>query len=360
MAGREDDVLSLVDDLDKLDGTDYGDGPNDPADDGDDTDDTNTEDVDSDPSDDGDVDDSVDDRSTDRRASADDSAPPVEKDKSTPAKLQMLNNGLAQDEKGNLVDPQSGQIIARAGSERRLYEKSTRLQTAMKARDDEIIALKREIADTKFLNGVPERYGVNRDEVTQALELTVAFKNNPAAAARKVLEMALAAGYNVSQILGEGAQDSVEMSAVKRMLDERLAPLSNYEQQQQQSQREREVLRKAEQDMNDWMDSRPYSSVHISAIDKLIGENPSLSPDAAYYELRNFAEKNGLDFRQPLGPQVAALRQRGAQNQNRQQPRDPNPLPNGRRMSGARPMSDTEQVSPGTSWEDIIRSSMRN
>lgn len=264
-------------------------------------------------------------------------------------------NGLFTNAKGDIVDPRDGVVIARAGSERRLFEKNMRMARDASEKDTRIEELTRQNKDIQFLNNVPQQYGLDTADVQHALALAAVFKKNPVEAARNLVELALQQGHNVSDILGKDAGDALEMRAVKQMLDERLAPLTQQRTQQSEADAQKATAQRA---MESFIDEHEHSDLHLPVLDRMIGDNPQLTPEKAYYELRLFCANKGLDFTKPLAPQIAALQQNGrsAQNGNRQPTRNGS-LPNGRGTTQQhRPMDDAEQYDPRQSWDDIIRS----
>lgn len=355
---------SLVDRFDKLDGTDYEDdfdldteGDEDEGSDAsdDDSDDLDVSDTDNDEVSDGSGDEDADDNAEggqEDRAQRPDGKPAGKTDASD---VKRLANGLHTDAKGNIVDPRDGTIIARAGSERRLFEKNVRMQGELTNAGTRVQELERNLAQVQFLNDIPRQYGLTNDDVQSALALSTVFKKDPVSAAKKVLEMALAAGHNLSEILGEGG-DAIELKAVSQMLDQRLAPLTQRQQQESEANRARV---EAERGVRAFFDAHEYAEEHGPVIDRLMGQNPSLSPEKAYYELKLFATKHGLDFSQPLAPQIARMQSRGRGAQpNRQgnQPRQRS-MPNGRGSvpTVTRRVNDTDQFDPRNSWDDIIK-----
>ena len=266
--------------------------------------------------------------------------------------------GLATNAKGDIIDPRSQQIIARAGSERRLFENNERSKYRIAELEETLVKAKKELADVQFLNGIPQKYGMNNDEVFQALEITTLFKKNPVEAARKVVELAVSQGYNVSDILGKDVGDAIEMRAVQRMLDEKLRPVTQQFEQQKRLSEQEEAIQQNIERMNAWMDTRPYAETHIGVLDNLIASNPGMTPDEAYYELRSYCQQHGLDFTKPLQPQIRALEEQKNNPQQQQQRRNP-PIPGRGGASQQRTqqtnIDDTQMFDPSMSWSDIVR-----
>jgi len=365
----------LVDEIDEMDGSDYGD-PNESFDDDSDDygdDDGSDDGSDNDPPSRGvslESEEFVDDEDLTRmpKKKGKKAETPAQQQRQTkktndPKKekgeIRLLSNGMHVDAQGNVVDPRDGTIIARAGSERRWYEKHARAESQVQQVSKEVETLRTQLQTQEWLNGVPQRFGLNHEDVQNALALAAVYKQNPVEAARELVEMALATGANVTDILGKDAGNALEMGAVKQMIEERLSPLINsHKQTEEQTNRRTQ----AEAKMKQFIDDHEYSELHLPVLDRMMGDNPDLSPEKAYYELKLFCARNDFDFSIPLQPQLQARKQqqqRGERPTREQQPAPRRGLPNGRTANmSQREVGDTMQAEPSTSWADIIKSSM--
>lgn len=255
------------------------------------------------------------------------------------------------DDKNNIVDPQTGQIIAKAGTERRLFEKTQRLGVAL---DNKSQALaKYELEDKTFdnLRGKIKSHGLSVDEFAEGINMVIAYKSDPIGTAKKVLESVLAMGHNVTDILGADAGNAIEMSAVSKMLDERLKPLLQPLDQKRVSDENTEKAQKA---WEKFCDENEYADVHEVTLDRMLGSNPDLTPQKAYNALRQFAYDRNLDFSLPLGPQIERLQSAKKNNSNRgNPPRTQKPFPNG--SSVPQGSMNSGDVSPNDDWATIIK-----
>lgn len=279
--------------------------------------------------------------------------------------LRPLRNGMQQDAAGNLFDA-NGAMVARAGSERRLYERNARMGTMLDESNTRVQQLEQQIATLQQHDAVQRQYGLTPDDLTAGLPIIGEFKRDPLSAARRVVEMVASMGYNISDILGKDAGDAIELKAVSRMLDERLKPLNALSQKEENARREQENNRAAEQQVARFFEQHENAEMHAADIDRLLGLRPELTPERAYYELRFFAQKEGLDWNKPLAPQLHERMQsgQGAQSDNvhrQQQPtrQDP-PMPNGFSRNAQRPIADSEYDDANSDWSDIIDSAMRS
>lgn len=180
---------------------------------------------------------------------------------------------------------------------------------------------------------------MSNDEVAQAMDVAARMKRGDVLGVAKDILAAIAAkGYNVTDLLGSDVGDSIELKAINRMIDERLAPITR---QEQDRQRQIEAARVGEQNYRQFVANNEYADLHADDIVRLM-QREGVNPQIAYNRLLQFATVNRLDFSQPLKPQIEA-RIRAAQA-NQQQQQQPNgqqrkPMPNGAstRHSGAVP-----------------------
>jgi hypothetical protein len=150
----------------------------------------------------------------------------------------------------------------------------------------------------------------------------------------------------------------MDLQAVGRMIDNKMAPLTQQQQQEQQAQR---VRAEAQVTLDNFLQTHHEAEANLSTIAEMLKHQPGLSLHDAYLRLVQWSAQNGLDYSQPLAPQIAA-RQQPQPNQPQNQPQGNNqrPLPQGRSAaSGAAPVGGAAQFNENSSWSDIIRDSMR-
>jgi len=261
-------------------------------------------------------------------------------------------NKTVADAEGNFVDAE-GKIIARAGSERRMYEKLQRTERSSQFFEGEVNRLQQEGEQVKALNGLPEKYKLNEQEVGLGLQIIDQLKTNPVEAGRWILQEVMKSGYNLQQILGEVEgvpTSSMDMGAITRIIQEQLQPItSKFQEQESATQSATDNQRNAER----FIATHEYADLHIDPIVNLMKQNPQMSSERAYFEVRQYAQANSLDFSQPLGPQIEARRNAGTNV-----PTQPN-----RVMPNGNAASTTETQKPDTSsadddWDSIINQSM--
>lgn len=270
------------------------------------------------------------------------------------------------DKNGNLVNAQ-GQIVARAGSERRLYEKSARLETQLKqektARQNDRELLQRAATEIK---GMREVYGMANDlrmstrEAMMGLTLVDKFKKDPVDFFKYVLTQMAAIGQDVSKLAPELGAAAVSPDGIKQLIQQELrGALGPVRETREQDTREQRAIQDAEVEYTAFVERFPDVTTHEDVIARLIQDDEHLSLDAAYYKLKSFAAEQRLDFSRPLKPQIEA-RQRSGNTQNnsaRNVRTQQRPMPNGR--ANAPVVSSQPRFSADSSYEDIIMSSLR-
>ncbi|GMQ92461.1 MAG: hypothetical protein BMS9Abin11_1792 [Gammaproteobacteria bacterium] len=261
---------------------------------------------------------------------------------------------VTTDDKGNFID-EAGKIVASAGAERRMYEKLQRSERSTRHFESETIRLQDEINQNQALNNLPKQYNLNEQEVGLGLHIINQLKTSPVEAGRWILQEVMKSGYNLQQILGdvEGVpSSSLDMGAISRLIDEKLSPITNnFQQQESVTQTTEENRRNAEQ----FVATHDYADLHLDAIVNLMKSNPQMSSERAYFEVRQYAQENGLDFTQPLGQQIEARRKA---DPNAQQSNQPNRvMPDGNSASTTTTQQPVE-VNADDDWDLIINQSM--
>ena len=272
-----------------------------------------------------------------------------------PQAQQNIQPGrIRGDQHGNLVDG-NGNVVARAGKERRLFEENARLKhVQVPELTKRLEDTTRQLQQAQQVANAPQQYGLNNQEAVQGMQLVAAWKRDPLQVIQYVLAEAKAAGYDLSKI-GLGTQ--LDTAAVNRMLDQKLGPLL---QEQQQVQQQEQVNAQAARQYQAFIARHPDVSIHEEVIASMLAKDESLEPDAAYYKLKNFVLENGLDWSKPLQPQVAAL-QSGQQTQIQQNDTQKVPPIGGGRHGNARTVSTTSVptvASADADYSDIVSEAM--
>ncbi len=271
--------------------------------------------------------------------------------------------GQFVDAKGNVVD-KTGKIIAQSGAQTRLWMEAQRSTAQVKNLTTQLEAANRRVQENERLIGsarelaeLPTRLGISRDEYNEGLQMMSRWKTDPLGVARDLVARTLALGHNASDILGKSAGDALEMKAIQHLINQSTAPLR---QQQEVSARQTEQNVAAERAYNDFIGRYPDATIHQDAIANLMTQQRMPAVDA-YFAVKTFALENGLDFTQPLGPQIAFLQQQNQRvntgQQTQQQQRAP--LVNGGGRGNAQQLATQQDVAHADdTWGDILSSVM--
>lgn len=296
------------------------------------------------------------------RQSGDGSQPQVGASGAQQQPAQQQDGRTRSDKDGNLVDGR-GNIIAKAGAERRQYERTQAQAAHISRLEAENKQLRDNDSMVKALNEVPARLGLDMRETELGLQAIASFKKDPVATAKWMLQETLKLGYNLGDVLGKDAQGqvsggSLDLQAIKGMIAEQVAPLV---QDRQAALQQTELQEAAQRDYDAFMAKHDHASVHEDVLTRLLQQDASLTPEIAYWQLREYAAKHGFDFTKPLREQ-AVSRESGQQQQPNgnatPKAQSQQPMPNG----GA-PQADMQTAGvyadADEAWDSIVNQSLR-
>lgn len=269
---------------------------------------------------------------------------------------------LFADGDGNIVT-RDGRVMAAKGEPARHWSNLSRQAAQGEQFKRQTEALTRQvegsrqlIESAKELAGLPQRLGISREDYNEGVSLIANWNRDPLSVARDVVQRTLARGFNASDILGKTAGDALEMGAIRHLINEVVAPQRAREHAERVTNEQRT---QAQQSYDSFITRYPDAAPHGDAIASLMREQ-KISATEAYHEVRFFALQNGLDFSQPLGPQVAAAQARAQQpNAVAPQGRTHRPMVAGNGGGNRGNLtSDPNFAEASSSWSDIINSVM--
>ena len=256
--------------------------------------------------------------------------------KDTPGKT----SGGPQD----LVDAQ-GNILATGGKERRFYETAQREKARADTATKEVSTLQAQIEAINNAGTLGTQYDLTPEEVTTGAQIIASYKENPVETIQYMLTQAQASGHNIDAIGGGG----LDMKAVKQMLATALQPLVAEQHERVDTQ---EANDRALEVYNEFSAKHPDAAVHENSLARLLQQEPTLSPEAAYFKLRSYYLERNLDWTKSL--ETLQAEQKASPSANTQQA-----VPDGN-VTDAR-VTDTAQVADvNTSTDDIIRQAMED
>lgn len=252
--------------------------------------------------------------------------------------------------KGDLVD-QSGQVIARAGIERRLYERAwndarARVQPMFQRADSEIARLRGQIQGFEQAANTGKDLGLSVTEQVSGMKLMAAYKKDPERTINYLLTEAKASGKNI-EIGG-----NLNTDAISRLIDNKLKPITDRDAQERQYTENRQ---RAAREINQFYGDNPQAQVHEASIAKLMERYPNLTLETAYLRLQNWMLQNGMNPNIPLDKQVKGSASGNNGGNGRK------PMLNGR--ANARELTNVDdaagQASTNDSYGSIVKRAMR-
>lgn len=274
----------------------------------------------------------------------------------TQQQLKPLGNGVFADGEGNLVS-QDGKLIAEKGFAARIHQQNQRFRTQNEQLNGEVTQLRTRVTELASLDNSMRQAGINADEMAQALDFASRYKRGDVLGiAKEIVALAMASGHNATDILGQGVGDSIDMRAVKALMDERLGPVQK---SRQEDERKAQAERTARENYNRFVSENEYSDVHADAIVNL-AKRENVSLQTAYNRLFQFAVQNQFDFSRRLDEQIHERQQQQSTQQQQQPTPTPKPMPNGAttRTNGALPTAVEPMNSADDDWGTILRQAM--
>ena len=256
----------------------------------------------------------------------------------------------------DLVDPISGRVVARGGIERKIYEDGQRVGRENNALKQKVQGLENQVRGMNEVTQTGARLGVAPQDQVIAIQLMSEFLRDPVTTLGKLVEEVKSKGYQIP-FLEQGVSQGMDLNAISRMIDGKLAPLTQRQQQEAQAAHHRQ---QAQAGLDAFLEENEDANANLDVLAEMLQAQPDLPLGSAYTKMIRWAHENGLDWTQPLKPQIAERQQR--QQQQTTQQTEQRPLPGRRsaatggatRANGAA----SQPMSENSSWSDIIRSAM--
>lgn len=285
-----------------------------------------------------------------------------------------------RDAKGNLVDPRSGEIIARAGSEARIYQRihkqatdyirgaSTRIQGHLAEERGKLnraieigLDFEKQANEAKSQLQKLNAFELQHDQLIEAGQLYKQAQSDPVGVLKHLLTRAALNGIDISQLGFDSNQlDSRSiLDTVRQEIAKGVKPVQDYAAQRQQetekTQVEQRYLDEAKTQVEGFFKSTPAAVPFMSIFHAVLSQPQfqQMSLPAIWDKLQLHLMRKGID---PYNPQPQ-------QRQQRQDTRDNRPsrsLPNGRSMApGGNDRGGRQQnagvAHPSKSYDAIIR-----
>lgn len=265
---------------------------------------------------------------------------------------QQSNKSKGNNNSKDLIDA-NGNVIAKAGAERRFYEENIRLKKEKEHFNTRVLptikqnyeAMRTKIASYEEAFKAMRADDLDASEISTGIALIRNWKKSPEETIKYLLTQAKSYGINIDNVTNSG----VDMAAINQMLDEKLQP---FVQERENAYREQQIKQQSRQIYNNFMYKFPDAAKHKKEIAYIMNKNPNMSLDAIYYQLKNHYLENGYDFNVPLEEIINKNNQKTNNVKNFNSP-NTNQTINTQQIK-------TNIASINKSYEDIIKESMKN
>lgn len=245
--------------------------------------------------------------------------------------------------------------VVKGGAERRHYEKARLFEQQLSMAKNELQQannsrqqLQNELNTLK--QTVQQVQGADPAHVATGVKLVRDLSRDPVGTLKTLLTEAIGAGYTI-----DGIAAGIDAAAIRQSLEAKLQPYIDAAQQQQQAQQTDQEI---EQEVGQFFAQYPDARLHDELIAGVMQKNPQLSMTEAYYQLKLAVVDRGLDWSQPLVPQMQA----GEQQQQSPQQQQQKPMPNGRTPANATQATPADKIPvahESTDMSSIVKQAMR-
>ena len=258
----------------------------------------------------------------------------------------------------DLVDPISGRVVAKGGIERKIFEdgqRATRENTQLK---NQLQQAQRALGGINEVTQEAVRLNVAPQDQVIAIRVMADFMRDPVKTLQTLVEEVKSKGYQIP-FLEHGVTPGMDLAAIQRMIDAKMAPITEIRQREQQQQQHRSA---AQQQLDAFLGDNHEANENLDVLTEMLQAQPQLTLHGAYTRMIRWAHDNGLDWTQNLREQIAERSQQQPTQQPTQQPAQQRPIPGRRSASAGAPQNVNGAVTQhdaNASWADIIRQSMQ-
>lgn len=257
----------------------------------------------------------------------------------------------------DLVDPVTGRTVARGGIERRVFEEGQRHQRENAQLKTQLGQASQALQSISEVTREAVRLNIAPPDQVIAIRVMSDFMRDPVKTLEYLVAEVKSKGYQIP-FLTQGVTPGMDMTAIARMIDGKLQPIT---QQHQQTLQQQQIVEKSTQELNTFLNENEEAHANLDVLSEMLQAQPTLTLHGAYTRMIRWAHEHGLDWTQPLKPQLATQGQQPTHQQPTQQPTRPLPA-RGARGNGAQPVEQPnsgQSFNENASWADIIRSAMR-
>jgi hypothetical protein len=289
-----------------------------------------------------------------------------------------------QDKKGNLVDARTGEIIARAGSEARIYQRVHKqatdyIQTATRNIQNQMatergkleraveigLGFEKALGEARQAMQRLNAFELSQDQLVEAAQYFKQAQTDPMGVLKNLLTRAHLSGIDISALGVPGAAfDPKGISdMVRREIQQAMNPVQQYTQSQLKAQEDQQVqsqyLRQAERQVNEFFgttpEAVPYTEVFHAVLSQPQFQHMTLG--AIWDKIQLHLMRNRVDPRRPPSRSQRQRLSGSPATQSRS-------LPNGQGMapvgSDRTARGNAGPAHPSMSYDAIIREVLGN
>jgi hypothetical protein len=292
-----------------------------------------------------------------------------------------------QDKKGNLIDAKTGEIIAKAGSEARIYQRvhkqatdyikaaTGNIQNQMQQERGKLnraveigLSFEKELSELRSTFKQINAYELPKEGLLEAAAYYKQAQSDPVGVLKNLLTRAALGGIDISQLGmdNKGIDPKTLVEQIRKEIQAGIAPVQQFTSQQQRVQNERQVEAKYQQQAETQVqqffggtpEAIPYTHVFHAVLSQPRFQHMSLGE--IWDKVQLHLIRNGVDPRQPP---TRSQRQRlnGTQDGQRAPSRS---LPNGQGMApsggNGNGRGPAGPAHPSLSYDAIIREVLGN
>lgn len=213
---------------------------------------------------------------------------------------EQSNNKQPRNNNSKDLTDANGNIIAKAGAERRFYEENVRLKKEKEDFTNRVLPTIRKNYEDMRTKAIAYETAfkalkaddLTPEEINSGIELIRNWKKSPEDTMKFLLTQAKSYGINL-----DNTTSGVDMAAISQMFDQKLQP---FIQERENAIREQEIKNKSRMIYDNFMRSFPDAKIHNKELAILARKYPERSLDALYYQLKNHYLEHGYDFNTPL------------------------------------------------------------
>lgn len=268
----------------------------------------------------------------------------------------------------DLVDPVTGRVVAKGGIERRVFENAQRESRRATELEGKLAEANQRLSSVDTVNRSIVDAGLRTEDAIAAISVMRDFLRDPVKTLEFLVAEVKSKGYQIP-FLEQGINPGIDMSAIGKMIDGKLAPLTQQQQREVEDiNRQKKADELANRQLDEFLTARPAAEHNLDVMAEMMRAEPGLTLHDAYLNMAEWCVKNGLDYTQPLRPQIEALKAQPQQQPTIQQPtnqpansqNNSPPLPGPR--SNNQPAAPTTEVgtyNENASWKEILGAEMR-